>query len=182
VADAAGEFAGIDAQGLCVSDERGTQIASLRYFEPADRFAAAVGEGVGCPMPGPLRTMRTEGAGGAQFILAWRSPTETLLLSGDPAAFASLGRRLAQEDGGCMVDQTGGLRVLHLRGAKAKELLLRLGSTASVPPLGEARSSRVAELQVLTLCVDADEYVLVVERVYAAHLGRWMQVTAADFQ
>ena len=52
-----------------------------------------------------------------------------------------------------MVVQTGGIRVLRVAGPRAHELLLRLGSATAIPALGEACSGRLAELQVLTACV-----------------------------
>src|SRR5271168_1031307 len=92
-----------DLEGLSVIEERGLLIASLRYFDRADRFVAAVQETVGRPMPEPLQALDVELASG-QFILAWRSPTETLLLTHAAPAFAELEQRVAAELDGCMVD------------------------------------------------------------------------------
>jgi hypothetical protein len=58
--------------------------------------------------------------------------------------------------------------------------LLRLGATSTIPNLGEARSGRLAELQVLTACLLPGEFLLLVERVYANHLLEWIGATAAD--
>jgi hypothetical protein len=80
-----------------------------------------------------------------------------------------------------MVVQTGGIRVLRVAGSRARDLLLRLGSAQAIPALGEARTGRLAELQVLTACVQAGEYLLLVERVYANHLLEWVRATVADF-
>ena len=132
-------------------------------------------------MPAPLHALRVDAAPGARFILLWRSPTETLLLSYDPAALAELDERVASEVDGCMVVQTGGIRVLRVAGPKARDLLLRLGSASAIPALGEAHTGRFAELQVLTACVEAGEYLLLVERVYANHLLDWIRATVADF-
>jgi sarcosine oxidase gamma subunit len=172
----------VETDGLSVIEERGLLAASLRYFDTADRFVAAVCESLGRPLPEPLRAVQIDLAtSGAQFILAWRSPTETLLLTKDRAAFAELELILAPEVDGCMVDQTGGLCAFRVRGLKAGDLLLRLGSAASIPALGEARSSRLAELQVMTVCVQAGEFLMLVERVYANHLREWTGITVADF-
>jgi hypothetical protein len=81
-----------------------------------------------------------------------------------------------------MVDQTGGIRVLRLQGRRAGDLLLRLGAATAIPGLGEARSSRLAELHVLTVCVQAGQYLLLVDRVYAKHLLDWIGATVADFE
>ena len=171
----------VEVAGLYVRVQRQVEVASLRYFDAADRFAATVSEFLGGPMPAPLRALRIDAAFGARFILLWRSPTETLLLSYDPAALAELDQRVASEVDGCVVIQTGGIRVLRVAGPKARDLLLRLGSVAAIPALGEARTGRLAELQVLTACVQAGEYLLLVERVYANHLLDWIRATVADF-
>src|ERR1700736_4513138 len=149
-----GKSTAIDIHGLSVSADRGVQIASLRYFHPSGKFAAAVREAVGRELPEPLRTFQIGSATqGSYVILAWRSPTETLLMSNDRAAFDELERQLAAAPDGCMVNQTGGICVLRVQREKAGDLLLRLGAATAVPNLGEARSGRLAELQVLTACV-----------------------------
>jgi heterotetrameric sarcosine oxidase gamma subunit len=172
----------VETDGLSVIEERGLLAASLRYFDPADRFVAAIHETVGRPLPERLGAVQVDLAtSGAHFILAWRSPTETLLLTQDGAAFAELELILAAEVDGCMVDQTGGISAFRVRGLKARDLLLRLGAVTSIPNVGEARSSRLAELQGMTVCVQAGEYLMLVERVYAHHLLEWITATAADF-
>jgi sarcosine oxidase gamma subunit len=182
MASSPAESSEVEVAGLSVRVQRQVEVASLRYFDAADRFAAKVREFLGGPMPAPLRALRTETApGDAPFILLWRSPTETLLLSYDPAALTELDERVASEVDGCMVIQTGGIRVLRVAGPKAPDLLLRLGSAAATPAEGEARAGRLAELQVLTACVQAGEYLLLVERVFANHLLDWIRATAADF-
>jgi hypothetical protein len=95
-----------------------------------------------------------------------------------------------------MVNQTGGIQVLRVQGPRAADLMVRLGAPTAAPAAapaaaraaahvtmpspGEARSSRLAELQVLTACVHAGELLLLVERVYADHLLGWIRATAAD--
>ncbi|HME39296.1 MAG TPA: sarcosine oxidase subunit gamma family protein [Steroidobacteraceae bacterium] len=169
-----------DLNGLSVIEERGLLIASLRYFDRADRFVAAVQETAGRCLPEPLQALEVELASGAQCILAWRSPTETLLLTSAGAAFAELAQRVAAELDGCMVDQTGGISVLRVRGTRARDLLLRLGAATAIPGVGEARGARLAELPLLTVCVQAGEFLLLVERVYANHLLLWIDATTAD--
>jgi sarcosine oxidase gamma subunit len=172
----------VDIDGLSVSADRDIQIASLRYFDSTGSFAAAVREIVGGALPEPLRAIEVERAtNDAHFIFAWRRPTETLLLCEDRAAFAELEQRLAAAVDGCMVDQTGGVCVLRMRGLKARDSLVRLGATTAIPGLGEARSARLAELHVLIICVQAGQFLLLVERVYEDHLIGWIRATAADF-
>jgi sarcosine oxidase gamma subunit len=172
----------VESPGVSVTADRGLLIASLRYFDHAGEFAAAVREAVGRALPEPLRAFQIGSATqGSYVILAWRSPTETLLLSNDRAAFEELGAQLAAAPDGCMVNQTGGICVLRARGEKAGSLLLRLGAVTAIANVGEARSGRLAELQVLTACVQPGEFLLLVDRVYANHLIEWIRATAADF-
>jgi heterotetrameric sarcosine oxidase gamma subunit len=172
----------IGADGLSVSVVNGLQIASLRYFDRLGSFAGAVSEAVGRPLPEPLRAVEARHrTSDALFVLAWRSPTETLLMGESRVAFATLAQQLADQADGCMVDQTGGVSVIRMRGQRAPELLLRLGAQTAIPRLNGALSSRCAEVHVLTACIQEGEFICFVERVYAAHLLEWIRVTAADF-
>ncbi len=56
-----------------------------------------------------------------------------------------------------------------------------MGAATAIPAPGEARSGRVAEVPVLTACVESGEFLMLVERVYADHLLGWMRATVADF-
>jgi sarcosine oxidase gamma subunit len=175
------EASGVETSGLSVQLQRELKVASLRYFDAAGPFAAAVCEGLGGPLPEPLRAVRhPRGDARRELILAWRSPTETLLMTADDAAFAAIEDAAQTSAAGCMVDQTGGLWPWRMTGARSRDVLLRLGSTASIPALGEARMSRVAELPVMALCASEGELLLVVERVYSDHLLGWITETARD--
>jgi sarcosine oxidase gamma subunit len=177
---------GFSADDLSVRWDHGLSVASLRYFDPAGPFAAEVGEVLGGPLPAPLRAERrvlaTEGAGtaGSDLVVAWRSPTETLLVTADAGCLSKVGRFAANCSDGCLVDQTGGILTLVVAGARAPDLLLRLGSIDAIPALGEARTSRMAELSVMSLCTRPGEILLLVERVYARHLFGWIRETVAD--
>jgi sarcosine oxidase gamma subunit len=176
------KFSGIEADGLSVAVASGLKIASLRYFDHAGGYAAAVSEAVGRALPEPLHALDVRrSADDGHFLLAWRSPTETLLVCDSGVACADLERRLAGRTDGCLVDQTGGVCVIRLRGARAGEFLARLGSQSAIPRLGGALSGRCAEVPVLTACIEEAEFLCLVERVYAIHLLEWIRVTAADF-
>ena len=185
------------ADGLTVRWDHGLAIASLRYFDPAGSFAAAAGEVLGGPLPEPLRADRRvlstagesagsrevrRGMAGSELVLAWRSPTETLLLTADAGWLAAVSAFAADRSDGCLVDQTGGILSLVLTGARVPDLLLRLGSTDAIPALGEARTSRLAELSVMSLCTRPGEILLLAERVYVRHLIGWIRETVADFR
>jgi len=171
----------LSTDGLTVRWDHGLAIASLRYFDPAGSFAAAVGEMLGGPLPEPLRAGRA-GRAGAELVLAWRSPTETLLVTADAGWLAAVSAFAAGRSDGCLIDQTGGILSLVLTGARVPDLLLRLGSTDAIPALGEARTSRLAELAVMSLCTRPGEILLLVERVYVRHLIGWIRETVADFK
>jgi len=174
-------FKNLEIDGLSVGVEPGYHVASLRYLDPAGRFASLVSEALGRPLAEPLRALRVEpSTGGGQGMLAWRSPGENLLLCSDQAAFTAVATKLAAAGDGCMVDQTGGIRVVRVAGTRARDLLVRLGAATALPDLGEARTGRLAELSVLTMCLQPWEYLLLVERVYVHHLLEWIHATAAD--
>jgi sarcosine oxidase gamma subunit len=186
---------GFSADDLSVQWDHGLRVASLRYFDPAGSFAAEVGEVMECPIPLPLRAHRRllvgtgdfagasaagAGSAGSKLVVAWRSPTETLLVTADAGCLSKVDRFAANRSDGCLVDQTGGILTLVVAGARAPDLLLRLSSIDAIPALGEARTSRMAELSVMSLCTRPGEILLLVERVYARHLFGWIRETVAD--
>jgi hypothetical protein len=160
---------------LVASVEETMQVATLRYFSREGSFAAAVAAATGRSLPAALEAHEQ-----AQLILAWRSPSETLCVTRSSTRLAELGAALAACADGCMVELTGGLRVVRLTGLRIAELLCRLGSTASVPAPGEARRSRMADLPVLALSVRAGETLLLVERAHLPHLLAWIRETLLD--
>jgi hypothetical protein len=152
--------------------------ASLRYFAPTGAFAEAVQSGCGVLLPGPGRVVSTPKA---DMVLAWRSPTETVLLAAAAASLNALAASVAAATDGCLIELTGGLRVVDLSGERIAALLCRLGGSACVPQPGEARRSRLADIPVLALSLQAYEVQLLVERPYLPHLLNWMRETLLDF-
>jgi heterotetrameric sarcosine oxidase gamma subunit len=170
---------GPGAQGLAVRLEEGMQAATLRYFEPGGAFAAAVREATGAGLPQPLAAVQSPDG---ELTLAWRSPTETLVLTPSAPRLAQLEARLASVPDGCLVNLSGGLKVLRVTGERPAELLCRLGGTASVPRPGEAPRSRLADVPVVALSVRPGETLLLVDRAYAEHLMGWIRETLLDFE
>jgi len=181
--DSSNSASGIEVAGLSVQLQSGLKVGSLRYFDAAEIAAANIRNLIGGPLPAPLEAVKyPAGASRGDLILAWRSPTETWLLTPDEEGFEAIVVGMSQnKTAGCLLDQTGGLRAWQVSGARTRDLLLRLGSVASIPAFGEARVSRVAELPVMALCVHEGQIMLVVERVYSEHLLGWIGETAADF-
>jgi heterotetrameric sarcosine oxidase gamma subunit len=171
------ERADIGFGGVAVRLEADAPAAALRYVVSDGEFAVAAGV-AGAPIPATLEAHDT----GDELLLAWRSPTETLCLARSAARLAQLCRALDGIPGGCCVDLSGALSVVHLCGERIPDLLARIGSAASLPGIGEARRSRMADVPVLALCVNAPEVLLVVDRAYAAHLLGWIRETLLDFE
>jgi heterotetrameric sarcosine oxidase gamma subunit len=164
--------------GLDLRVEEGTAVATLRYFARAGRFARAVCEATGGELP---QTLEACEASEGRLVLAWRSPTETLCVTADPGQLHELAARLAGEPDGQLIDLSGGLKMVRLRGERIADLLCRLGGAASVPQVGEARRSRLADVPVLAFSVRTDETRLIVDRGYLPHVLGWCRETLADF-
>jgi heterotetrameric sarcosine oxidase gamma subunit len=174
-------FESIDAAGVTVLMERWGTVASLRYFN-ASAMAPRVQKVLGAGLPATLAAVRVPDAEEVvDVFLAWRSPTETLLVSSGSAPIAALQAELSDTMDGCVVDQSGGIAVLRLSGERSADVLVRIGSSTSVPKQGEALTSRLAELPVLAMRVGDPEIVLLVDRVYADHLFDWIRATVEDF-
>jgi hypothetical protein len=167
----------IASADLVACVEETMQVATLRYFSREGAFAEAVRTATGMALPAVLEA-REE----AQLILAWRSPTETLCVSRSATRLAELGAMLAACAEGCMVELTGGLRIVRLTGLRIADLLCRLGGTGSVPIPGEARRSRIADVAVLAISLRAGETLLVIERVHLPHLLAWIRETLLDIE
>jgi heterotetrameric sarcosine oxidase gamma subunit len=177
MAEAGAGSEAMKANGLIVRAEP-MCAAALRYFDSAGAFAQALQAASGAALPPVLAAVE---ACAGELTLAWRSPTETLLLTPSATRLAQLEEQLAHAPGGCLVNLSGGLSVLRVTGDRTADLLCRLGGTAGVPAPGEARRSRLADLAVLALAVRGGETLLVVDRGYAAHLTGWIRETLLDF-
>ncbi len=136
----------------------------------------------GGPAGGPPGERHGLPGSAEQFALLWRSPTETWLLAGTPAPIDAVRRGLGTSDATWLVDLSGGIRGIHLAGTRALGVLRRLGSSLSIPRIGEARTGRFADVTVTVAGWHADEYLLLVERVYYEHLLDWIRETLADLR
>jgi hypothetical protein len=188
-------------EGLRVA-ERQVAVGSLRFWNSAGNFAATARGLMGCALPDTGEARLTD----AGYMLVWRSPTETLLLEcleppegsdntgGLPivapdgrsveleattGALSTIAAGCADATDGCLVDQTCGISAFVANGARAMQLLSRLGS-AHVPGVGQCHVGRIADLAVCIFSIREDETWLLVERVYAAHLRGWIQAIVAD--
>ena len=167
-----------DCAGLTVAVDASLRVATLRYFSHQGAFAEAVREATGLALPHIQQAVEGREA---QLVLAWCSPTETLMVGARAAELSQLAGRLAGFPDGCFVDLSGGLKLVRVSGERAGDLLCRLGGTASVPAPGEARRSRLADLPLLALSVRPGETLLVVDRAYLPHVLAWIRETVLDF-
>lgn len=173
----------VEAPGVRVSFDQGIHVASLRYFDPSGAFSRTVQASIGMQLPDRLcAACATQCTGAGTAVLAWRSPTETLLLCDGPALIARLQADVATQNDGCLVDQTGGMWVLRASGERIADLFARMGGQETLPATGAARRSRLAEIAVLALKVQPGEILLIVERLYVEHLMGWIRASAADLQ
>jgi hypothetical protein len=170
----------VKAPGVWISCDQNLNVASLRYFD-RDAFSRSVQERLGMPLPGVCSALCAPNLSDLDTtVLAWRSPTEAVLLCNGPAVILQLQVHLDSGNDGCVVDQTGGLLALRSKGTGVAELFARIGGPGTLPDLGQAKRSRLAEVPVLAIQVHSGEILLVVERVYAEHLMNWLRVSTAD--
>jgi sarcosine oxidase gamma subunit len=171
-------------EGVIVEELRGWHMGALRHFDAA-AVGARLEDLLGGPLPGPLQALyRPAAAAGdmarTELRLLWRNPTETWLLGPDAGWIEAVQTRLAGASDACIVDQTGGIRVLRLAGERVRELLIRMTSVESIPRPGAALCGRWADVGCMAAAFAAGECWLLVERVYLDHVGAWIDATLED--
>jgi sarcosine oxidase gamma subunit len=183
VAENDGSLSPVEAPGIRVSFDQDMHVVSLRYFDPSGAFSRTAQASIGMQLPNRLcATYAVQRTGADRAILAWRSPTESLLLCDQAALIAQLHVDVATLNDGCVVDQTGGTWVLRASGERIADLFARLGGQATLPVIGAARRGRLADIAVLALQVQPGEILLIVERLYADHLMGWIRASAPDLR
>ena len=169
----------VDVPSADASVDPSLRIASLRYYDPHGAFAAALLP-LGLTLPRPLRCVVAGSAAGSIDILAWRSPTETVWICDSAPRFDVLRRALSATDEGCLIDQTHGRRVIRLHGTAARSLA-HLGSGFAEIGVGAVRIGRMADIAVLACRPRAEEWLLIVDRLYLEHfIGHLKTVTPLE--
>ena len=169
----------VDVPSADASVDPSVRIASLRYYDPHGTFAAALLP-LGLALPRPLRCVVAGSAAGSVDILAWRSPTETVLICDSVPRFDRLRRALPAADEGCLIDQTHGRRLIRLHGAAARSLA-HLGSGFAEIEVGAVRIGRMADVAVLACRPCAEVWLLIVDRLYLDHfIGYLKTVTPLE--
>lgn len=175
------DLAPIQAAGLRVVLEPRLQVASLRYFDRQGALADLLQRVARATLPDTLCALRaSEDATRDAVILAWRSPTETLMISAAPTLIGTLQDAAATLTDGCIVDQRGGALVFRAGGGAVADLFSRLGGHGACPAIGESRRTRLADVAVLAVKVQPEETLLIVERSYGPHFMAAIRVSAAD--
>src|SRR5882672_6113489 len=105
MADNRDSLSPVAAPGIQVLLDRSMEVLSLRYFDAAGAFSGIVHSLVGMPLPDRLRA-NTPSSGADGIILAWRGPTEALLLCAAAAVVQQLQDALTPLTDGCMIDLT----------------------------------------------------------------------------
>jgi heterotetrameric sarcosine oxidase gamma subunit len=176
------ELAPIEVAGLRVVFEPRLHVASLRYFDRQGAFASVLHEVTGLTLPDNLQALSSAANQAREaIVLAWRSPTETLMIGTSETLETLQGAATILTDG-CVVDQRGGVLVFRAGGEAVADLFARLGGQGASPPIGESRRTRLADVAVLAVKVQAEETLLIVERSYAPHLMAAIRVSAADLR
>jgi hypothetical protein len=167
--------------GLRLSQDDDEFVASLRHFDTEGEFLRTTSRIIGSQLPDACRIVSPVAqVNRGMTILAWRSPTETLLLCDDGSLIEQLEAATAMHVDGCVIDLTGGVQVLRAQGDSVSDLFGRAGGQATFPALGEARGSRFAGVPVLALQARRGEILLILDRVHVEHLMSWVCVVAED--
>jgi len=174
------DLAPIEVAGLRVVLEPRLYVASLRCFDRQGAFARAQLAITGVSLPDTLRALRTAEETREAIILAWRGPTETLMISAAEAPIETLQGATTTLTDGCMVDQRGGALVIRAGGEAVTDIFARLGGQGACPAIWESRRTRLADVAVLAVKVQPEETLLIVERSYAPHLMTAIRISAAD--
>lgn len=153
--------------------------AALRYFDRTGPFSRTVRRVVGLELPDTGRASCATSPTGAS-ILAWRSPTEAILLCEEAAAIDRLRTEVATHEDGCLIDLAGGASVLRGEGEALRELFASLGGQGMYPEIGAVRRGRLADVAVSVLKVRPGEILVVVDLMYREHLLNWVRAAAAD--
>jgi sarcosine oxidase gamma subunit len=175
------DLAPIEGLGLKVELEPRLHAASLRYFERGGVFTRMVHGVTGLSVPNDRGATHSADVARQDItILAWRSPSETTLLTTDDGLLHSLQTAAAALNDGCVVDQRGGTLVFRARGNEVANLVARTAGHGAMPGIGESCRTRLAEVAVLIVKVQAEESLFVVDRIYAPHVMASIRVSAAD--
>jgi heterotetrameric sarcosine oxidase gamma subunit len=171
----------VEGSGLKVELEPRLHAASLRYFERDSAFTRMVQAVTGLGVPRDRGAAHSaDDAKESLTLLAWRSPSETTLLTTDLKLLDSLQTAAAALNDGCVVDQRGGMLVFRARGKEVANLVARTAGHGAMPAIGESRRTRLADVAVMLVKVQAEESLFVVDRIYAPHVMASIRASAAD--
>lgn len=167
----------IEGRRVRVRVDEHWHVAALRYFDPAGEFAAQAAAILGHAIPAILSISAGGSLKEPRSLLAWRSPTESLLLCSDAEHMRQLTTPSAD---GCCVEQTGGRGIVRIEGTAGADVMARLGGVALNPPIRAAHGGRLADVSALSLRLTEDCLLVAVDRFYLEHLLRSIEMTVRD--
>lgn len=169
-----------DLGRLSVSMVEDTALLSLRYMGVDAQFVEHVQSALGCSLPETLqaRSLLAPEAG-YRGVLAWRRPTETLLLAETHETIHRYGGIPATDDG-YVLDLTGGFTLFSCEGSQIAQMFARLGGPGTFPSPGEAKPGRLAEVPALALSLQGGQCHILVERHFGPHMDAWIRRAVAN--
>jgi sarcosine oxidase, subunit gamma len=115
---------------------------------------------------------------GADPCLIWRSPTEFLLLTSQPAVADGVLQALApgRHDLACALDLSAGSVVFELQGQGGADVLARLVEASAVPmQSGQATRSRFMDVAVVIFRQDPHSVKLLFDRGHCLYAAQWIE-------
>ncbi len=153
------------------------QVLSLRHLPGGLSALSTVRASHAAPdLPQPGRS------GGTDPVLIWLSPSETLLLTRDPALAGQLLSALRPLPGAlaCAIDLSAGSLVLQVQGRAVDALLSRLVDAQAMPVgVGQASRMRLADIAAVVWREAPDRVGILVDRANDHYLLQWLSYAAA---
>ena len=149
----------------------GLHIATLRHL-PDDRAAAACVAALALPWPLDPGVLA-----GDDPYLAWRSPTECLLIGTDAQPVSHLLETLApgRSETAMACEMAEALAVFELYGPKLDDWLCHLVDSLSIPrERGRSSRARMVDIPVLLLRLRSDQLWLLADRTIAPYIRNWL--------
>lgn len=151
----------------------GAGVAVIHQIGGGNQAADTVRE-LGMPWPaGPLELV-----GDDRCRLAWRSPTETVVIARDPASLRPLLTVLEPGRDGLAfaLEVSEAMAVVELTGVRLDEWLARLVDASAIPrDPGSASPARFADVSVHLLRLGADRAWLLAERPLLPYVQDWLE-------
>jgi hypothetical protein len=162
-------------KALTISVVESAALLSLRYMGIDAQFVEHMQAALGCSLPETLQAQSILlPETGHRAVLAWRRPSETLLLA-ETHEIVDRFAEIAATDDGYVLDLTGGFTLFSCEGALTAQMCARLGGPDNFPQPGEAKPGRLAEVPALALSLQDEQCQILVERHFGPHMDAWIR-------